>query len=269
MRRWPRPARVRRRQRENVSGAERVDDYLSEREQWEWLKSQVRENAPAVAIAVVLAVAAIFGWRLLQSHLDARRLDAAGKYLQMVKALDVGDRSEALVRLGELERDHAGSPYTDQAKLLAARVYVDQGALDKAAAELAAVAERSRDRDLALIARLRLARVQIAEGKAENALATLAAPRPGAFAGRYHEVRGDAYYAKGDKAAALAEYRQAQSAGEGTDATLLGLKIADLAAQAPRGAAPAGAAPAPAAPGAAAATPGAASARPTPSGPGR
>jgi len=61
----------------------------------------------------------------------------------------------------------------------------------------------------------------------------------GAFAARYHEVRGDAYYAKGDKATALKEYRSAQTAGgEGTDTALLQLKIADLE----NGAAPAPAA---------------------------
>jgi hypothetical protein len=60
----------------------------------------------------------------------------------------------------------------------------------------------------------------------------------GAFAARYHEVRGDAYYAKGDKAAALGEYRSAQQAGlEGTGTTLLQLKIADLDNGAPPAAA--------------------------------
>jgi predicted negative regulator of RcsB-dependent stress response len=210
-----------------------VEDYLSEKEQWEWVKTQVRENGPAVIVAVALAVAAVFGWRWWQGHLDAGRLVAGGKYMQMVQSLEAGDRSQALVLLGELERDFAGSPYTDQAKLLAARVYVDEGALDKAAGELASVAEHSRDQDLALIARLRLARVQIAQGKSDNALATLGGAPSGAFAGRYHEVRGDAYYAKGDKAAALSEYRSAQAAGEGTDSALLGLKIADLSTQQP------------------------------------
>jgi len=72
--------------------------------------------------------------------------------------------------------------------------------------------------------------VQIAQGKPDNALATLGPTAdPGAFAGRYHEIRGDAFYAKGDKAAALGEYRSAQSAGaEGGDTALLQLKIADL-----------------------------------------
>jgi predicted negative regulator of RcsB-dependent stress response len=206
-----------------------VDDYLSEKEQWEWVKTQVRENGPAVILAIALVVAVAFGWRWWQAHQDARQLQAGGKYMQMVQALEHGDRSQALVVLGELERDYPRSPYTDQAKLLAARVYVDDGQLDRAASELADVTEHSRDHDLALVARLRLARVQIAQGKPETALATLGSEAgAGAFAARYHEVRGDAYYAKGDKPAALSEYRSAQSAGEGTDAALLSLKIADL-----------------------------------------
>jgi predicted negative regulator of RcsB-dependent stress response len=211
-----------------------VEDYLSEKEQWEWVKAQVRENGPGVVLAVALAVAAVFGWRWWQGHVDARMLAAGGKYMQMVQALEHGDRSQALVMLGELERDHPGSPYTDQAKLLAARVYVDDGELDRAAGELGAVAEHSKDRDLALVARVRLARVQIAQGKPDSALATLGSPeQAGAFAARYHEVRGDAYYAKADQASALREYRSAQSTGEGEAAPLLELKIADLSAAAP------------------------------------
>lgn len=210
-----------------------MEDYLSEKEQWEWVKTQARENAPAVILAIAIALAAVFGWRWWQAHVDARALAAGGKYLQMVQALEHGNRSEALVVLGELERDYRGSPYTDQAKLLAARVYVDDGELDRAAGELGVVAEHSKDHDLALIARVRLARVQIAQGNAERALATLGNPeQAGAFAGRYHEVRGDAYYTKGDKAAALREYRSAQSPGEGAEGALLELKIADLSSTA-------------------------------------
>ena len=207
-----------------------MEDYLSEKEKWEWVKAQVRENALAVMLAVVLAVGAVSGWRWWQAHLDAGRLEAGAKYMQMVHALEGDERSQAMVLLGELEREHAGSPYTDQARLLAARLYVDSGELDKAAGELAAVAEHSKDQDLAQVARLRLARVQIAQGKADGALATLNGVAAGAFDARYHEVRGDAYYAKGDKAAALKEYRSAQAAGSDS---LLGLKIADLAADAP------------------------------------
>ena len=209
-----------------------MDEYLSETERWEWVKEQVRANGPAVILAVGVALAGFAGWRWWQSHLDSSRLEAGSAYIQMAQALERGDRTQALVLLGQLERDHAGSPYTDQGKLLAARVYVDGGELDKAAAELAAVAEHSKDRELALVAQQRLARVQIAQGKPDVALETLKTTDVGAFATRYHEVRGDAYFAKGDKAAALSEYRSAQGSAAPGSAPLLDLKIADLAAAA-------------------------------------
>ena len=212
-----------------------MDDYLSEKEQWEWLKAQVRENAPAALLAIVVVGGGVFGWRWWQGHQDARHLEAGSKYMQMVQSLERDDRTQAFVLLGGLERDYADSPYTDQARLLAARVYVDEAQLDHAASALSTVAEQSKDHDLALVARLRLARVQIAQGKPDSALATLgAAGDAGAFAARYHEVRGDAYYAKGDKAAALTEYRSARGTGaEGTETALLQLKIADLENGAP------------------------------------
>jgi len=225
-----------------------VDDYLSEKEQWEWVKEKVRENAPAVLLAIVLGAGAIFGWRWWQGHQDARRLEASAKYMQMVRSLEGADRSQALVLLGELERDYPGSSYSDQARLLAARMYVDEAQLDHAASELATVVEHSRDQELARVARERLARVQTAQGKPDSALATLGAVAdPGAFAARFHEVRGDAYYAKGDKVAALSEYRSAQTAGaEGGDTALLQLKIADLESGAPKAAPTAATAPTPA-----------------------
>ena len=51
--------------------------------------------------------------------------------------------------------------------------------------------DNSKDTELRHIARLRLARVLIDQGKPDDALKTLS-DAPGAFAARYHEVRGDA-----------------------------------------------------------------------------
>src|SRR5262249_41424452 len=116
--------------------------------------------------------------------------------------------------------------------------------LDKAADELETVMNGTKDHELALVARVRLARVEIAQGKPDEALTTLNAVEAGAFAARYHEVRGDAWYAKGDKAAALKEYRSAAGNPDLGDAALLDLKIADLAADAPPASAATVAAPA-------------------------
>ena len=159
--------------------------------------------------------------------------EASAKYEQMISSLGRKDESGALAALGELERDFSSSPYVDQAKLAFARVYVESDRLDKAVTELQDVAQHSKDKQLALVARLRLARVQISQHKADDALATLNGVDPGSFAARFHEVRGDADLVKGDKAGALSEYRVARTMDTGGGGnSLLDLKISDLVADA-------------------------------------
>lgn len=223
-----------------------MSEYLSDKEQWDEIRGWIREYGPSVIAGVAIAAAIGAGWYWWKARLDARGLRASAIYTQMVEALEHGNRADAFTHLGELERSYPGSPYADQAKLLAARVEVEANELDKAAQELTHVAQNSKDHGLALVARERLARVQIAQGKPDEALATLNAVSPGAFAARYEAVRGDAYYAKGDSAAALKAYRSAAGAADPGDSALLNLKIADLAAAAHPAAATTAATPAPA-----------------------
>jgi predicted negative regulator of RcsB-dependent stress response len=212
-----------------------VEEYLSEREQWDQIKAWLRDNGLWIIAGVVVGAVGLAGWHWYQDHVDSIGAEASTKYTQVVEAFGKGDRTQGFVLLGELERDYSSSPYVDQAKLMAARIYVDDGDLDKAAAELQAVTDHSKDTDLALISRLRLARVQIAQKKPDAALATLNGVKPGAFEPRYHEVMGDAYYAKGDKAAALKEYLSAKVGdfGGSPDSQGLDLKISDLSAENP------------------------------------
>jgi predicted negative regulator of RcsB-dependent stress response len=211
-----------------------VEEYLSEKEQWEQIRAWLRDNGLWIIAGIAVGAAALGGWRWYQDHVDSVGAQAGAKYTQVVDAFGRGDRTQGFVLLGELERDYSSSPYVDQGKLMAARMYVDSGDLDKAVAELQAVAEHSKDSELELLARLRLARVQIAQKKADAALATLNGVKPGAFEPRYHEILGDAYYAKGDMATALKEYLKAKVADFGdSDSQQLDLKISDLSADKP------------------------------------
>lgn len=211
-----------------------MEEYLSEHEKWEWVKGLMRENVPWILAGIAVGGIGVGGWRWYVNHVDQRNLDAGAMYQQVLQSFGRGDRTTGLVSLGQLEREYPSSPYLDQAKLLAARIYVDSGELDKAHTELQAVMEHTQDKELGLISRLRLARVQIAQQKPDDAIATLNGADPGAFAPRFHEVRGDAYHAKGDNAAALKEYQAARTGDFGgvTDTQLLDLKITDLLADA-------------------------------------
>jgi predicted negative regulator of RcsB-dependent stress response len=224
-----------------------VDDYLlSEREQWDALKRRVRENAPAVFAGVAVALLGFGGYHWWQTRVNNVNLAAGATYIQMENAFAQGNRPQAFILLGLLERQYASSPYADQAKLASAKAFVEDGELPRAADELKDVMQHSHDYILRLIARQRLARVQIAQGQPSAAIVTLDGANPGALAPQYAEARGDAYYAMNDRSGALAQYRLARKkAGNETDTGLLDLKISDLAADAAApGAAPSASAPA-------------------------
>ncbi len=209
-----------------------MEDYLSEKEQWERVTGWLRENGVWIVAGVVVGAIGIGGWQWWNAHVDQVDGEASTKYEQLRSDLGKGDRTGALILLADLERDYTSSPYVDQARLAVARVYVGSNELDKASAELQAVSQHSKDKQLALVARLRLARVLIAQQKPDDALTALDGVDPGAFEALFHEVRGDANFAKGNKAAALTEYRtaRAKDSGGGSDNSLLDLKIADLVA---------------------------------------
>ena len=213
---------------------------MSESEQWEALKKWLRENIVWIVAGVGVGALGLAGWRWWEARTERLALEAGATYQQVIEAFGRDDRDRGLELIEELRREHPSSPYLDQAELAASRVFVDRNELDKAAERLRRVMEESADRELALLARLRLARVQLAQKRPDDAIATLSAVEPGAFAPRYHEVRGDALLAKGDRDGALKAYQAARAGDVAAviDTALLDLKINDLmpanAATAPR-----------------------------------
>jgi predicted negative regulator of RcsB-dependent stress response len=175
-------------------------------------------------------VGGYFGYNYYRSHENAVALRAAGQFTQMTNALQMSDGKKATDLANGLIKDYSSSPYADQAQLVLARIHIEDGKSQEAVAPLTLVMNNSKDSELRQIARLRLARVLIDQGKSDDAIKLLAEGTPGSFAGRYHEVRGDALNAKKDIAGATAEYNLALGSPDGgVDSALLQLKLADLA----------------------------------------
>ena len=217
-----------------------VDEYLSEREQAEQLRQWLRENWIWLVAGVALTVGGYYGYRAWQSREASRAVEAGQRFKSMLDAIGADRRDEGLKLAGELTGEYADTPYADQAALVLARLDVDSGDLASAERRLAGVADGSKDPDLRIVARLRLARVQQAQGRYDDALASLDAVATPAVHARVLELRGDVRRSQGDRAAALAEWRKAKAAAEAdpdagaqVDMELLQLKIDELAAAEP------------------------------------
>ena len=206
-----------------------AEDYLTDDEQLEHVKQLFAEYGPWTLGAVVVGLGLAFGYRYYNQHMNERALDASAQFTDMSAAVDGDDSAKARRIADDLIKAYPRSPYADQAKLVLARLAVDANQQAGAIAPLQEVIAHSKDAELQHIARLRLARVQIDQGKPDEALKTLS-DLPGTFGARYDEVRGDAYYARKDPAKAAELYKKAlaESDPQSMESALLALKIADL-----------------------------------------
>lgn len=206
-----------------------VDEYLSEEEQAEAVKNWWKENWAWIISGIALGLVILFGWQYYQRYKTTRAEAAATAYQQYANAVAAKDAAKIDSALKALDEQYSGTAYADHAHLLHARSAVEAGKFDDAVTALRNVADHSKDTELATIARTRLARVLIQQGKADDALALLNVENAGAFAAQVREIRGDAYFAKGEVDKAREEYRAALSAAAAdTNRSLLELKLQDL-----------------------------------------
>lgn len=212
-----------------------MSDY-NEQEQWERAKSLIGELWIYIVGGVAIGGAGLWAWGWNKDRIEKRSVEASARYEEALEAFTRNDKTRGMQLVDELNREYQATPYAALATLNAARVQVESNELDKAAAGLKTVMETATDPELRPVARMRLARVQSAQGKYDEALATLKVDDAGAFAGRFADTRGDVLLAKGDRQGALREYLAARTGddkGE-VDRDLLDLKIRDLGGSPPK-----------------------------------
>jgi predicted negative regulator of RcsB-dependent stress response len=206
-----------------------VSEY-SEAEQWERAKEWLKSNGLWIIAGIAIGAGGLGGYRWYQERRVSQSEAASARYEELLDAFTRNDRTRGETLAQELNNEYAWTPYAALGNLVAARVQVDANELDKAAASLKTVMDTAAEEEIKMIARMRLARVQSAQGKYDDALATLKVEDVGEFAPRFADARGDVLLAKGDRSGALREYLAART-GENNgriDTELLDLKIRDL-----------------------------------------
>lgn len=211
--------------------------YASDDEQLESLQRWWRENGRSVIAGVVIAIIAVVGWQQWQSYQRERAEAASTEYMAFLEEIRKEDGAEAGVRRGEALLEKYGSTaYGPLTAFWLAQYHVEHDQLDQAAARLRWALDEADSDAVRHVARLRLARVLLAQDKADEALA-LIDPQPAnaAFASQYQELRGDILAAQGKRDEAVAAYRSALADQDtlGQRRGLILLKLNDLGAEEP------------------------------------
>ncbi|MCB1865832.1 MAG: tetratricopeptide repeat protein [Chromatiales bacterium] len=202
--------------------------YETEEEQVEAIKKWWRENGKSLIAGVVLGLLGIYGWNAYQSNEQRKIAEASLTYSQLEEAARTGDDKTVAEYAQALAGDAAEGGYAYFAELMRATLQVQKAGPAAAESALQLALDRAPDAGLSHVARLRLARVKIDLGKLDEAAALLDAGAPaGAFEAEYHRIRGDIAVARGDIQLAATEYRAALDKGTGA-AALVRMQLADL-----------------------------------------
>jgi len=205
-----------------------VSSFETEDEQVEDLKRWWKENGKAVIVGVVLGFSAILGTRMYLNHLETQRYEASIAYEGMNMARQ--QQPEVMFTRGEqIVEKYPDTPYAAMASLALAKFHVDKGELAAARNRLQWVIEHESQPDIVHVARQNLARVLLAEGKPDQALALLADVDMEVYTTVYQELRGDIYVSKKQPEQARTAYAAALEAMDANDdRQILQMKLDDL-----------------------------------------
>jgi predicted negative regulator of RcsB-dependent stress response len=192
-----------------------LDEFLTDDEQADRAKQWLRENGVFIAAGIVLGLGGLFGWQQWQDYESGVAGEASVVFEQLRGAINGERYNEMNETLELLASDYPGTPYVDQGRLAVARAHMERNSPDEALEQLRAITSGAKDAQLRRVAELRIAQILLYQAEYDAALNVLGENADPAFAGLYHELRGDIFYAQQRIAEAATEYQLALD----TDAT--------------------------------------------------
>lgn len=193
--------------------------HLTEEEQLALFKRWWVENGRSILIGVVLAVGGYFAWQYWQTQQVQASVRAAALYEEFSQSIFANDggeltaeqRDKAKELAQQLKQDFSNTLFASNAALFMAKDAAEQNDLERAESELKWVLNNNSSDTIALLARQRLAQVELSKQNYDEALNLLNVDAVG-FESSYAELKGDVYFAQQDYSASLQAYEKALEA---------------------------------------------------------
>ncbi len=189
-----------------------MEVYQTEEQQVESMKQWWAKNGRSTIVGVIAGLGIILGGRAWVDHKDSQSDAASVLYHSMLTAMQDGKPDAALEQGARILGQYDSTPYATLAALTSAKVKLEQGDNTTARTHLQWVLDHGKPPEMVNIARLRLARLLMDGGEAQQALALLGNEPPAGFVVAYKELEGDLYRALGQTENARNAYRRAMEA---------------------------------------------------------
>ncbi len=207
-----------------------MDVYTTEEQQVDAIKKWWHENKWSVIGGVVIGVSALVGGRAWLSNQHATAEAASVIYQVMQEQMSSGKNEEATTHAAQLLGQFSDTPYSSLAALTMAKIKLDSGDATAASSHLRWALDNTEEDAVRHEARLRLARLLLADAKYDEALSLLRGIDAVVYTTSYEQLTGDIHVAAGQSESARTAYTRALAslAPSGRGRELLQMKLDNL-----------------------------------------
>ncbi|MFC0308146.1 YfgM family protein [Gallibacterium trehalosifermentans] len=199
------------------------DEQLQIEEVKQWWK----ENGKVIILAVILAIAGVFGWRYWQSYQLNKIHQSSANFSQILATAQTNPTADN-PQLTQFIQENPNNTYATFLLLDKAKSLVDAKQWEQAATALNQALANTKDVALASLISLRLASVQTQLKQFDKALSTLNKVSEQAWQGRKSMLMGEIYVAMGKKDDAKKAFETALATANPLEAQWLQVQLNNL-----------------------------------------
>lgn len=207
-----------------------MEGYETEEEQVEAIKKWWSEYGKPILFGLVLSVTALLGWRYYENYQYTQTSTASVLFNQMLSDFQQGLDDTAQGFGIRLKEEFQQTPYAALAAMALAKQAIGKQDYVKAEGNLQWAMEYATQEAMANVARLRLARVQLAQDRPGDALKLIKGIENQGFAVSYTTLEGDIYAAMNNVENARGAYQKVLTMPNlnSSNRTLIQMKLDDL-----------------------------------------
>ncbi|KPJ67925.1 MAG: hypothetical protein AMJ43_02400 [Coxiella sp. DG_40] len=184
---------------------------MSDKDQIQAIKDWWKKYGTTIILSIIIVLGVSFGWRYWHYYKNKQAEQASVLYEQMLSAKVTQKTTDFKLFAENLIKDYSSTPYAALASLMLAKEAVDSKNLISAQQNLQWIVKHANNVSFKQIARIRKARILLAQKQFPQALQLLQHVDDKAFMPEISETIGDIYVAQSNNAKALQEYKKALS----------------------------------------------------------